>query len=190
VAEGTLRGTDPVTVELESTRPVQSLQWDLHIYQAMTRKKKFEETIKRGTELGVTRFVPVITERTVRVPNNPEKQQRRWQKIATDSARISERDSLPTINKPQSFDDVLSSVSGTVYRAGPEGKSMEEVVESDETQYTVSIFVGPEGGFTEGERNELDETSAGTVRVGERNLRAETASVALITLWLGEKGYL
>ncbi len=191
VARTTFQSDDPLTVEIESVRPVQPIEWDLGVYQAITRKKKFEETIKRGTELGVTRFIPIITERTVRVPNNPEKQRRRWRKIATDSARISERDTLPTIRKPQPLDGVLDSEDGRIYRANSGGEAMREVVEADGgSPDPVSIVVGPEGGLTNEERKTLDSLGVSTVRAGKRNLRAETASVALISLWLSEKGYL
>jgi len=191
VAEATLRSDDPLTVEVDSVRPAQPLDWDLRVHQAITRKKKFEETIKWGTELGVTQFVPVITDRTVRVPNNPEKQRRRWRKIATDSARISERDTLPAIREPQPLDDVLSSTEGRMYRADPGGETMEKVVErEDNTPDSVALVVGPEGGFTEDEEDRVDAVATGTVRAGTRNLRAETASVTLVGLWLSEKGYL
>lgn len=191
VAQVTLRSQDPLTVEIDSVRSVQPVEWTLRIYQAITRKNKFEETIKRGTELGVTRFVPVITDRTVRVPNNPEKQRRRWRKIATDSARISQRDTVPAIREPQPFENVLESMDGRAYRADPTGERMNDVVErEDDATEPVSIIVGPEGGFTEDEKNQLDSVTTGTVRAGQRNLRAETASVALISLWLGERGYL
>lgn len=186
VAEARMVSEDPLTVELKSSRPIESLDHKLVIYQAITRKNKFEETVKIGTELGVTRFVPIITERTVRVPNNPEKQLRRWKKIAMDSARISERDELPDISLPREFKSIEVNDPYPVYLADPEGEPVDDFL-SDEINESTFI-VGPEGGFTDNEKGTLKENISGTVSLGERNLRAETASVALSSIWLNRTG--
>lgn len=182
----TLRDRDPLTVEVESSRETNPPGHELAVHQAITRKQKFEETVKRGTELGVTRFVPLISERTVRVPNNPEKQQRRWKKIATDSARISERDTLPTIEKPVPLNEVTPPDTAKSYLADSEGESPDELFGGEDA--TVSFYVGPEGGFTNQEKNQLREFTEGRVRLGSRNLRAETATITLVGIWLDRTG--
>jgi 16S rRNA (uracil1498-N3)-methyltransferase len=188
VVVASLTSTDPLSVTIESSRSVRTLEHDLCLYQAITRKQKFEESIKRGTELGVTKFVPVITDRTVRVPNNLDKQKRRWKKIATDSARISDRDQRPQIVKPVEFENIPKTLNGTIYLAGPDGEPSSEVFQEGMTE--ASLFVGPEGGFTEDEKQTLRSFSDATVRFGKRNLRAETASIALVTSWLDRTGNL
>ncbi len=188
VVEARLTSQSPLTVKIKSIRPVKELGHVLTLYQALTRKKKFEETVKRGTELGVTKFVPLITERTVRVPNNPGKQKRRWKRIAMDSARISQRDNLPDITVPMEFDELEEAPDRSGYLADINGREAKEVFESGGNK--VRLFIGPEGGFTEIEKRLLHEITDVSVRVGSRNLRAETASMALISLWLNATGNL
>lgn len=183
-----LRDRDPLTVEVQSSRETNPLDHELVVHQAITRKQKFEETVKRGTELGVTKFVPVVSKRTVRVPNNLEKQQRRWRKIATDSARISERDTLPTVEKPRRFDELDPPGTRRTYLADPEGEPPGDLFGEEDA--SVSFFVGPEGGFTEEEKSRLDEITEARVRLGSRNLRAETATITLAGLWLDQTGNL
>lgn len=150
--------------------------------QAITRKKKFEETIKRGTELGVTEFTPVVSENTVRKPNNPDKQQRRWRKIAMDSARITGRDWLPQIHAITPFATIADNDYDNLYYGEAEGERPEACFDPSGTSGTV--VVGPEGGLTGSEIQKLWSSGASAVSLGDVNYRAETASLLLSTLWL------
>lgn len=182
VGTATLKEFDPLELEISETRPTDKFSFELTLFQGLTKKQKFEETIKRGTELGVTRFVPLITKRTVRVPNNLDKQLKRWKKIAMDSARISERDTRPDIRKPLPLKELEWSSEPSVYLGDAEGQSADELFskKTDES----GLIVGPEGGFTEEERNYLLDHAESSLRVGNRNLRSETASITLICTWL------
>ncbi|MFB6347587.1 MAG: 16S rRNA (uracil(1498)-N(3))-methyltransferase [bacterium] len=175
-------GTDPLRVKVKDTKPASTPNYQFHLVQAITRKKKFEETIKRGTELGVTEFTPVISEHTVREPNNPEKQLRRWKKISMDSARITGRDWMPTINMIQPFTELELPASSSVFFGDPEGESVNDAFASGEQ--SAVILVGPEGGFTQSERETLRTESAQPISLGNVNYRSETASMIFSVLWL------
>lgn len=187
VASATLDHADDPVLKINEVRPLKPLDHTITIYQAITRKKKFEKTIKRGTELGVTKFVPLLTERTVRVPNQPEKQLSRWRKIATDAARISERDTLPTLQQPIELEEAVFQ-DDNLLLAHPDGTCPENLLQPDQKE--VGFIVGPEGGFTEKEHSSLQSQVAGTVNLGPRNLRSETVTVALTSIWLDRTGNL
>ena len=181
---------EPLTLAVGKTRSVQRPAHDLVLAQALTRKKKFEQSVKLGTELGVTEFVPLITERTVREPRDPEKQRDRWKKIAVDAARISRRETLPKIALPVSIDQGIELLEPyeVVLVGDAEGAPVEDVLKPEGT--STGLFVGPEGGFTSEERTQLLESGAQPVGLKAENLRAETASIALLVLIQARMGVL
>lgn len=182
VAQTRVESTDPVRVQVLETRKAKTPSYELRLVQALTRKSKFEETIKRGTELGVTTFIPIVSEHTVRVPNNPEKQHRRWRKISMDSARVTGRDWTPEIGPIRTFDEFLEESSPPLYFGREKGRPVNGVFPDSPTSAT--ILVGPEGGFSEAEVEEILDVGGAGVSLGNVNYRAETASIVLATLWL------
>ncbi len=189
VGQAEILNLDPLTLGVDDTRPVRPPAHEFVLAQALTRKKKFEQSVKLGTELGVTAFVPVLSKRTVRAPNNPEKQLRRWKKIAVDSARIVRRDTLPEIRLPCSLEETINDLSSTMddlLVGDVEGEPVPAVLSDDGT--STGVFVGPEGGFTAEERDRLLESGVRPVGLKAENLRAETAAVALMTLVQSHRG--
>lgn len=183
VARCRITATDPLSVEVVSTRERRRPTHRLWLAQALTRKKKFEQSVRQGAELGVTTFLPVLSKHTVRRPNKPEKQRDRWRKIAVDATRIADRDWLPEIRLPIPFAEMFEAVpeSLPLLWADRSGRSTHRVFER--TKSAACLIVGPEGGFGEEEREQLSRRAA-PVSLGDRNFRSETASIALCTLWL------
>lgn len=184
VAEVKVTNVEPLMVDIVSTRPAEKPSHSLHLVQALTRKKKFEQVVKLGTEIGITSFWPVLSERTVRKPNNPEKQHRRWRKIMLDSCRISGSDWAPKMNPLQPINDVLDHLADhSMFLGDSEGQSPGELfVDTDDSV----LVIGPEGGFQPEEKEMIEEKGAQNVSLGNNNYRAETASLILSTLWLNE----
>ncbi len=190
VAEVEVISASPPGVEIISTRRRRLPSYSLWLLQAITRKKKFENTVRTTSELGVTHLLPLISSNTVRRPNNPEKQQKRWKKIALDSTRITGRDWQPRIFEPVDFDNFTSHLKDEpgIYWGDTSGKLPGEIFSPG--QDNVAVVVGPEGGFTDPEKEYLQQKEAIPVSLGDQNYRSETAAQLLTTLWLQQTGNL
>lgn len=165
--------------------------------QALLKKDNFEWVLQKGTEIGVTRFVPLITARTVAAGDegiSPAKRER-WARIVREAAEQSRRGALPVIEAPSTLSAALNSLSADLMliaweeeRATSLRDTLAPLREVDAPQ--VTIFVGPEGGFTAEEVAQAQACGAVAVSLGARILRAETAATAAALLVLYELGAL
>lgn len=154
----------------------------LTLYLALMRPERFEWALQKGTELGVTRFVPLISEHTVGASSElSERKAERWQKIVREAAEQSRRGMLPHLAPAQPF----ASACKQAAHAGPalllwEGSGAQSLRQAlrDVHDTPISIFSGPEGGFAESERAAAETAGLLPVTLGPRTLRAETAPIA------------
>ena len=134
--------------------------------------KRTDDLIAMATQMGIKRFVPVITERTV----NHHVNWARMQKIAIESAEQSNCNSVPEIATPIKFDELnLSSLCFADERFAYDDKAHKKIPTN-----TNAILVGPEGGFSDSEFAALDGAGAVPVSLGKTILRAEVAAVIAI----------
>jgi len=185
VAEAELTALEPaLQFEILSTRPANKPCYSLWLLQSLTRKKKIEDSIKRGAELGITHFLPLISEHTVRRPNNPSKQRDRWRRIALDATRITGRDWTPEIFEPLEFKRFPGAFEeiDKLFWGEPTGQAPE--VAFSKSPANVAFLVGPEGDFSEEEKEFIKKNDATPVSLGDAVLRSGTAALALTTLWL------
>jgi|AP95_1055475.scaffolds.fasta_scaffold109278_1 16S rRNA (uracil1498-N3)-methyltransferase len=167
------------------------------LFQSLLKGENFELVLQKGTELGVTRFVPVITERTiVRAPEGRRaaSKMNRWQRIVTEAAEQSRRARIPEISTPLSFNEACILVSHLALMPWEEEQTLslrdalsasKSEVESDSG---VSLIIGPEGGFSSQEAELARHHGVQTVSLGRRILRAETAAIAAVTAVCYELG--
>ena len=158
---------------------------NLTLFACVTKGSRWDWTIEKATELGVTRIVPVISERTiVRIPKEDRSAKReRWMRIAEDAARQSDAKWLPEILEPVDFRDSLPLVRETRCFVGalanpPPRMILDEILHSPTptTNSNYAVFVGPEGDFTPEELKSLIEIAT-PVSFGPTVLRAETAAI-------------
>ncbi|HCX65699.1 MAG TPA: 16S rRNA methyltransferase [Eubacteriaceae bacterium] len=162
------------------------------LYQAVAKGSKMEWIIQKSVELGVDRIVPVITKRCVASPKDGEKKRQRWQKIAVEGAKQSQRGKVPQIEQPRDLEAVIGDDSFTV----PNGVAAYEMEKSAgikqwlkkrETEREFSVFIGPEGGF---EKEEIEamyqKKGIEAVGLGNRILRTETAGIAVLAMIMYE----
>ena len=164
---------------------------DLTLFACVTKGSRWDWTIEKATELGVTRIVPVISDRTiVRIPKAERAAKReRWMRIAEDAARQSDAKWLPEICEAVDFRDVLPLVRETTCFVGalttPPPKPLAEAVEDMRRKTgdlkAISTFVGPEGDFTPEELAALLEIAVPT-SFGPTILRAETAAIYAVSV--------
>lgn len=156
---------------------------ELTLYQGTLKGQKFEWVLQKGTELGVSRFVPVICQRSVvREPAALANKQERWQRIIQEAAEQSGRGRLPRLAAALPFDQAVQHAAGAALRLMP---WEEAIAASLATVWpatppaSVALLIGPEGGFTTTEAHLAGQSGFHLVRLGPRLLRAETAGLAV-----------
>lgn len=165
------------------------------LYLALLNKPdKYEWALQKCTELGVSRFVPLRAERSVSAP--PEKGKReRWERIIREAAEQSGRATLPVLDETLSFGYTLEAetrrMSGahiTIMPTLGAGGSLRDALSAPTPGLSVSLLIGPEGGFSDREVAQASEAGVLTVSLGPRTLRAETAAVTALALVMHELG--
>ena len=183
-------GAGEVRLKVLSVAPSQSEpDVRVHLYQAMPKADKMETIIQKAVELGVTAVVPVATRRSVaRLEGKADKKQERWQRIAAEAAGQCGRGMLPSVERPLSWSQALSRLSGepalVFYEGG--GRPLRELVTPSTRR--LSVFVGPEGGFDPEEIDAIRRQGGGVATLGPRILRCETAPLAALTLLMHLSG--
>ncbi|MFN2134932.1 MAG: 16S rRNA (uracil(1498)-N(3))-methyltransferase [Candidatus Promineifilaceae bacterium] len=189
--------TDQVTGTIESRqRPQVEPRTELVLYQSMLKKDNFEWILQKGTEIGVSRFVPFVSERSVvRQDALKPAKRKRWQRIIAEAAEQSGRSRLPELNTPLRFDEAVADANACQVALIPwVGEAKLGIVAAlaplrePERTLQVALFVGPEGGFTDGEIAGAREAGMRPVTLGPRVLRAETAAVVAAALALSAVG--
>jgi len=138
--------------------------------------------IQKGTELGIQRFIPILSERTFVRKINIE----RIKKIIVESSEQSNRISVPEINLPESLKNFLSQFpkNGSLIFCdiNSNQNSLKKILEK-KIDGPICILIGPEGDFSENERKliiDLDQTFS--ISLAKNILKAETAALSAITI--------
>ncbi|HEU4439730.1 MAG TPA: 16S rRNA (uracil(1498)-N(3))-methyltransferase [Methylomirabilota bacterium] len=185
-AEGAVVGRAPLATE-------SSL--DLTLAQAIPKGDRMEHVIRMVTELGVTRVIPLLTERTVvRLdPGRADSRLARWRRVAREAAQQSGRAAVPEIADPLR----LSTWGGEACRASlvvcfweEERRPLDGILPAGPCA-RAAVVVGPEGGLTADEVRGLAGAGALVASLGPRLLRTDTAgavAVALLQARYGDLG--
>lgn len=162
------------------------------LYQCLLKKDHFEWVLQKCTEIGVSRFVPVISRRTVVRDSKRANKSRseRWERILTEAAEQSGRGFIPFLDEPKAFDDALIDSADSDLRviAWEEEASQRFEVAPGSPPGRIAVFIGPEGGFDRAEIERAREQGVQPITLGSRTLRAETAGIVLATLALHQTG--
>lgn len=144
----------------------------LSLYQAVPKGGRMDLVVEKATEVGATRIVPLLTERGLVRPGDAKVG--RWQRVAEAAARQSLRMVVPEVAQPVSF-------SEAVLEAGGEGVLLHNEADLAPLEAVVSapasLFVGPEGGWSEEELQAAEEAGLALAQLGPYRLRSETAGV-------------
>jgi len=140
--------------------------------------------IEKGTELGVSRFVAVVSEHSV-LRNLSAQKIERFRKIATSAMVQSQQYHMPEIGFARSLEDLLASSSGYdfMFVADPQGEPSVPLGGS-----RVLLLVGPEGGFSRYEMDSLAKRGARLLGLGKTRLRSETAVIVGVSKILAAYG--
>ena len=161
------------------------------LYQALLKSDKFELVLQKGVELGVSSFVPLISERCISRKESAAKIER-WGKIIQEAAEQSERVVLPVLHPLISFEGACRSVKSPALMLWEEEKSesLKQTLQNPPFKNAtgISLFIGPEGGFPESEKELARQNGIAVASLGKRILRAETAGLAAVSAILYETG--
>ena len=171
------------TLEKLPTSPA-SARFEL--YAALIKFDRFEWIVEKATELGVTEIVPIEATRSERgLEKGAAKRLERWRRIALEASQQSRRSHLPEIYEPLSLAEAMArpATHRYVLDENPGAALLMKALPAERTvQDTISILTGPEGGWTEEERNSFTRAGWAPVSMGPLILRAETAVIAALAV--------
>lgn len=173
----------------------------VYLFQGLPKAQKMDLIVQKGTELGITSFIPIITERVDVKLKGEFKKIDRLSRIALEAAKQSKRSIIPTVSQPISFEDAINNIKDMdlfiVPYENAEGFGVKSLMKKLEEKNIVNnikkigIMIGPEGGFETKEIEKLKGEGAYIVTLGSRILRTETAgfiATSLIQYELGDLG--
>ena len=164
----------------------------IYLFQGLPKSQKMDLIVQKGTELGITEFIPTITHRVDVKLKGEFKKLDRLNRIALEAAKQSKRSIIPKVSEPIEFNAVLERINSLDLLIVPYEnannfgiKTLINELRKDNTTNTiknVGIFVGPEGGIEEEEIERLKDKGARIVTLGKRILRTETAGFVATSL--------
>jgi 16S rRNA (uracil1498-N3)-methyltransferase len=180
---------------IQSIKNVTEPPVEIILYQGLPKSDKMDYVIQKGVELGLKGIVPVITERTVvKLANKKDEQKKcdRWNRISMEAAKQSNRGIIPSVELPIAFKEAINAAKDFDISLIPYEKErsngLKNVILNRTDIKRVSVFIGPEGGFTEKEIDMAVENGIHPVTLGPRILRTETAGIAVLSILMYELG--
>ena len=158
----------------------------LVLYQCLPKGTKFDEIVRRATEIGVGAIVPLLSDYSVpkfRDKRHLEAKMERWRRIVRDAVQQSGSTVVPNIMPPLELGEIerlpsegSDGVMGLFFhQAALTKKSLHHYLAASLNE--IRIVIGPEGGFSEGEVSHLLESGYNPVYLGPQVLRTETAAI-------------
>lgn len=166
----------------------------IHIAQAVPKGPRLDFIIEKATELGASAITPVMTERSVvRIEKDRVGEKlKRWSRIALESAQQSGRRDVPEIVPPVTLPEFLASFRkgdlNLLLWEGEKRVTIKDVLKGAQEVKSVTVLIGPEGGFSEDEVGKAVEKGFVAVSLGELTLRTETAPIAALSILQYEFG--
>ncbi len=145
------------------------------LFQSLIKKDKLEFIFEKCTEVGVSAFVPVVSERSIKKGVHQE----RAEKITKEASEQSGRALAPDIQPIVTFAEAVAAAknAGGLTIVAHEKETRRSLDAAPPASRQVSLFVGPEGGFSEKEITLVRNAGFFIVSLSRRVLRAETAAI-------------
>ena len=178
--EAKVLGISKGIVEFKTVKQIRKKESSKELWLAFSPiKSNFQNfMIQKATELGVTKFLPIIFDRTIVRKINNE----RFQKIVVEASEQSNRLNVPVIEKAQNLKNFLKSNSMDLILTDLNSNN-KKIDKSKLTNKPICIIIGPEGDFSEAEREEiLSFKGVQSLKINENILRSETAVISAISI--------
>lgn len=164
--------------EIEPPKPESPLQLTLAV--ALLKGEKFDLVVQKGTELGVDKFIPLVTRYAdirLRDEGDAEKRVTRWQRIALEAAKQCGRSVVPEVTAPAQFASVIGEDRCLMFSERG-GQGLNTDLKAD----NLTAIIGSEGGWSDDELDQARAAGVPILTLGGRILRAETAAIAAAVL--------
>ena len=154
---------------------------EIVLFQAITKGPKFEFIVQKATEIGITTVVPFLSEYCVAKISEHKKE--RLESIIENACKQCERTIKTKVCNVRKVDDVVNAFSDfDLVLFANERENAGEKIKNLEKYNKIAIIVGSEGGFSQKEKEKFIDAGAASISLGKRIFRAETASVAMMSL--------
>lgn len=169
------------------------------VFQGIPKSGKMEGIIQKSVELGVTSVVPVAMDRCVSKLDGGKREAeklKRWNKVAVEAAKQCGRGILPAVENSVTFKEAIEMMKKSELALMPYemlghlGVANLKDVLSESTASSISVIIGPEGGFSDSEAEYAKDSGISMVGLGPRILRTETVSSMILSIIMYDKNSL
>ena len=185
--------TDVSASLVSAIKPVPLPSKQVTLLLGLARPERIELAIQKCTELGATRFIPVTSER-VQGGNTSDKRLERWRRIAVEATEQSGRVTVPELTNPMPLSEAVKQV--TIEQpllclweeSDSRSTSLQSALRKNSGSEKLAALIGPPGGLSSDEVDEITSTGADLVTMGPRILRSETAAITVMSAILLDSG--
>jgi len=169
---------DEVNLELVTELEPKLPKKNIYLFWSLLKKDKNDWVVQKCSELGVSHFIPLLANRSEKTGFNLD----RAKKIIVEAAEQCGRSDIPTIREPISVESAIDQYSDKAKLfICEQGSSNEKSnIDTEETD-TVGVLIGPEGGWTDEEKQLFKLKDLAHLDLHDFTLRAETACVAAVS---------
>ncbi|MEC7921260.1 MAG: RsmE family RNA methyltransferase [Chloroflexota bacterium] len=177
-----------VIAKVISQKNVLESNLKIDVYQSIIKSSKLELTIEKLTELGISSFTPIITERSQKkdIISLSDNKINRLKKISIESAEQSGKSFVPEIRNIEKFANLLMDKNLNnpflFYENNEGSESLNDINLNEYKDSNLSIFIGPVGGFSENEINLSRDSGFRIVNIGDTILKSDTAAIVSCAL--------
>lgn len=172
------------------TVPKRGSEMCITLAQVLLKSKNMDLVIQKATELDTHTIIPVLSDRVVfKIEDKQEKKMERWKRIAIEASKQSGRFSVPEILPPISLKMLIHEEreGRRLFLSERGGKALRDIlvsplIEKIETPSSAILLVGPEGGWTETEEQDIMDNHYEPVSLGSLTLRSETAAIVSLAM--------
>lgn len=193
-ARGKVLTGEIITRRRKANEPITQIS----LAQAVLRGERMDWVVEKGTEIGLVRIIPMVSERT-QIPAEAtaglNRRHLRWTRLAISAMKQCGRTAFPEISRVTRFSDLLRETGSydlcVLAWEGEKRRGFRELFRERRAELRSLLgIVGPEGGFTPEEVEQAEAVGAIPVSLGIRRLRSETAGIVLSALLLAQVGEL
>ena len=171
--------------QLEKLDKKEQIEPEISLIIPLLKEQKMDYILQKATELGVTRIIPTVMERSI-IKVTEEKEEKkliRWTKICKEASEQSMRTQIPIITKIHHFQD-FQNLEGVKFICSTREKenNIKKLLTKHKNCDKMYIVVGPEGGLSEKEEANLVKMGFVPVSLGTRILRVETVPLFLLSI--------
>lgn len=168
---------------------------ELHIFQGLPKADKMELIIQKGTELGVSEFIPVAFKRSIVKLSGKDEAKKidRWNKIAEVAAKQSGRDLVPKVRNIENIKNICNQIKDydivlLAYELEEKNYIKNELqkLKKQKEKYKIAVIIGPEGGIEQEEVDIMESNGAKVISLGKRILRTETVALQVSSIIMYE----